>query len=121
MDPNRIKEALLNILSNAIQSIKDQGSIFIKTYTQTNFYVIEIRDTGYGIENKDMPFIFDPFFTTKKGGTGLGLAITHRIIEEHGGTIDAESKVGMGSLFRICLPLKEERELENVAKKGGKN
>lgn len=121
LDPNRIKEALLNILSNAIQSIKDQGSIFIKTYTQTNFYVIEIRDTGYGIENKDMPFIFDPFFTTKKGGTGLGLAITHRIIEEHGGTIDAESKVGMGSLFRICLPLKEERELENVAKKGGKN
>ncbi len=109
LDPNRIKEALLNILSNAIQAINNQGSIFIKTYTKNDIYVIEIKDTGYGISTEDMPFIFDPFFTTKKGGTGLGLSITHRIIEEHGGSIDVESKIGEGSVFRISLPLKGER------------
>lgn len=109
LDPNRIKEALFNILSNAIQAVNNQGSIFIKTYTKNDIYVIEIKDTGYGISNEDMPFIFDPFFTTKRGGTGLGLAITHRIIEEHGGVIDVESKIGEGSLFRISLPLKWEK------------
>jgi signal transduction histidine kinase len=52
-----------------------------------------------------MPFIFDPFFTTKKTGTGLGLTITHRILEEHKGRIEAESKPGTGSAFRVFIPL----------------
>jgi PAS domain S-box-containing protein len=107
IDPNRIKEALLNILSNSVHAVNSNGMIFIKTYVQKDTCVIEIKDTGSGITDEDMPFIFDPFFTTKNAGTGLGLTITHRIIEEHGGTIDAESKVGKGSTFRVYLPLKQ--------------
>jgi PAS domain S-box-containing protein len=106
IDPNRIKEALLNILSNAVQSIGNNGTIFIKTYVKDNNAVVEIRDTGEGIDEETLPFIFDPFFTTKKTGTGLGLTITHKIIEEHKGSIEVESKPGKGSMFRVFIPLK---------------
>jgi PAS domain S-box-containing protein len=106
IDPNRMKEALLNILKNAVQAVGNNGTIFIKTYIKDNTAVVEIKDTGAGIAEEDLPFIFDPFFTTKKTGTGLGLAITHRIVEEHTGSIEVESKPGAGSTFRVFIPLK---------------
>jgi PAS domain S-box-containing protein len=106
IDPNRMKEALLNILKNAVQAVGSNGTIFIKTYIKDNTAVVEIKDTGAGIAEEDLPFIFDPFFTTKKTGTGLGLAITHRIVEEHTGSIEVESKPGAGSTFRVFIPLK---------------
>jgi PAS domain S-box-containing protein len=105
VDPNRIKEALLNILSNAVQAMGNKGTIFVKTYVKDNAAVFEIKDTGGGIAGEDLPFIFDPFFTTKNTGTGLGLTITHRIIEEHKGSIEVESKPGAGSIFRVFIPL----------------
>jgi len=105
MDPNRIKEALLNILKNAVQAVGSNGTIFVKTYVKDNAAVFEIKDTGTGIAEEDLPFIFDPFFTTKTGGTGLGLAITHGIIEEHKGSIELESKPGAGSTFKVFIPL----------------
>jgi PAS domain S-box-containing protein len=110
VDPNRIKEALLNILSNAVQAIGRNGTIFVKTYIKNSSAVFEIKDTGPGITEETMPFIFDPFFTTKNTGTGLGLAITHRIIEEHKGRIEVESKLGIGSIFRVFIPLKKAIE-----------
>ena len=106
VDPNRIKEALINIVSNAIQVLKENDRIILRTYKDGDSGIIEIIDTGPGIDEKDMPFIFDPFFTTKIEGTGLGLAITHRIIEEHNGRIDVFSKKGQGTTFRIILPLR---------------
>lgn len=109
VDPDRIKESLLNIVKNAIQAVLTQGTISVKTFTWGNDVVVEIRDTGPGIDNKDMPFIFDPFYTTKPSGTGLGLAITRRIIEEHGGRIEVESHPGEGTTITIYLPtIKEE-------------
>ncbi len=105
VDPNRIKEALLNILSNAVQAMGSNGTIFVKTYVKDNAAVFEIKDTGGGIAEGNLPFIFDPFFTTKETGTGLGLTITHRIIEEHKGSIEVESKLGAGSIFRVFIPL----------------
>lgn len=109
VDPDRIKESLLNIVKNAIQAVVTQGMISVKTFTWGNDVVIEIKDTGPGIDNKDMPFIFDPFYTTKPSGTGLGLAITRRIIEEHNGRIRVESKPGEGTMITIYLPtIKEE-------------
>ncbi len=109
VDPDRIKESLLNIVKNAIQAVVTQGMISVKTYTWGNDVVIEIKDTGPGIDNKDMPFIFDPFYTTKPSGTGLGLAITRRIIEEHNGRIRVESNPGEGTMITIYLPtIKEE-------------
>lgn len=104
VDSNRIREAILNILTNAVHAVNSNGTISVKTYVEDNTCVIEIKDTGAGITHEDLPFIFDPFFTTKKTGTGLGLTIAHRIIEDHGGSIEVESKEGKGSIFRIFIP-----------------
>jgi PAS domain S-box-containing protein len=106
VDPNRIKDALLNILKNALHAAGNKGMVSLKTYIKNGSCVFEIKDTGMGISEQDLPFIFDPFFTTKKAGTGLGLTITHRIIEEHDGSIEVESKPGAGSTFRVLIPLK---------------
>ncbi|MBI4685269.1 MAG: PAS domain S-box protein [Nitrospirae bacterium] len=108
VDPYRIREALLNILNNALQAVVSSGAITVKTYTFKYSVVIEISDTGPGIDEKDLPFIFNPFYTTKAAGTGLGLSITNRIIEEHKGKIEVESKIGKGTTFKVFLPLKEE-------------
>jgi len=104
IDPNRVKEALLNIVNNAVQAVAIHGTITMKTYTDAGYAVLEINDTGPGIEEKNLPFIFNPFYTTKLSGTGLGLAITKRIIEEHKGRIEVDSKVGKGTTFRVFLP-----------------
>jgi PAS domain S-box-containing protein len=109
VDPGNVREALLNILSNAIHAIGSNGTIAVKTYQKKDYAVIEIKDTGCGISEEILPFIFDPFFTTKgSGNTGLGLTITHKIIEKHDGRIEIESKPHMGSTFRVFLPLKSE-------------
>jgi PAS domain S-box-containing protein len=105
VDPSRMKDALLNIMTNAIQAIVSNGTISIKTYVDDNAAVIEIMDTGGGIADETIPFIFDPFFTTKKIGTGLGLSITHRIIEEHKGRIEVKSSPGIGTTFRLFIPV----------------
>jgi PAS domain S-box-containing protein len=107
IDPHRVKEAIVNIISNAIQSITGSGSIYIRTHVENNDAVLEIRDTGRGIPEEDLAFIFNPFFTTKASGTGLGLAITHRIIQEHNGRLEFESEVDKGTVFRVFMPIKE--------------
>jgi len=107
VDLNRVKEAIMNIMTNAIQAVPGAGEISIKTYVRDAFAVLEIRDTGKGISEADLASIFNPFFTTKASGTGLGLAITHRIIQEHNGLIEVESEIGKGSLFRVFIPMKE--------------
>jgi PAS domain S-box-containing protein len=107
VDPNRIKEALLNVVSNANQAT-DGGTISVKTYPENGEAVVEVSDTGCGIREEDMARIFDPFFTTRPTGTGLGLAIAKRIIEEHDGEITVTSNYpGGGSTFKIALPVKE--------------
>jgi PAS domain S-box-containing protein len=105
VDPARIREALLNILKNAVQAVGAGGTIKVVTFRDESNCVFQIQDTGPGITDADIPYIFDPFFTTKKTGTGLGLAITHRIIEEHKGSIEVESKSGEGTTFSVSLPL----------------
>jgi PAS domain S-box-containing protein len=107
VDPNRVKEAILNIMANSVQSFTGSGSIHVRTFVKDRYAAVEIRDTGRGIPGSVMPFIFNPFFTTKAAGTGLGLAITHRIIQEHGGSIEVESEMDKGSVFRVFIPLKE--------------
>ena len=73
---------------------------------------IIIQDTGAGIPAEDMPHLFEPFFTTKPAGTGLGLAITQRIIHEHRGKIDVESRPGLGTTFIVTLPASSEAKMK---------
>lgn len=109
MDPGNVREALLNILSNAIHAIGRDGAIIVKTAIENDYAVIGIKDTGCGISEEILPFIFDPFFTTKgSGNTGLGLTISHKIIEKHNGRIEVESKPHEGSTFKVFLPLEGE-------------
>ncbi len=106
IDPNRIKEALLNVVSNANQAT-DGGTITVKSYSENGNAVVEVSDTGCGIKQEDLTRIFDPFFTTRPTGTGLGLAIAKRIVEEHDGNVRVASNYPAGgSTFKIYLPIK---------------
>jgi len=108
VDINKIKEALINIIGNAVDAVSEGGEIRISTFNEKGYAVTEIADNGHGVDPRDMPYLFDPFYTTKVSGTGLGLSITHRIIEQHRGKIEMESEKGKGATFRIYLPVKEE-------------
>ncbi|MCP6761137.1 MAG: HAMP domain-containing histidine kinase [Fischerella sp. CENA71] len=108
-DSERLLQALLNLLDNAIKHSVSNSYIFITGYKEDKQAVVKIRDQGKGIKDSDLPRIFEQFYTgdrSRKGrGVGLGLAIAKRIIEAHGGSITVTSKVGEGSTFTIYLPL----------------
>ncbi|WP_066627294.1 PAS domain-containing sensor histidine kinase [Labilibacter marinus] len=102
-----LHQVFLNILTNAIQSIKREGEITIKTSLENNNCVISISDSGCGIPKEDMKRITDPFFTTKPPGegTGLGLSITYNIIQEHHGNISFKSEPNKGTIVTVRLPV----------------
>jgi signal transduction histidine kinase len=97
---------------NAKHAIGDRGTLSLSTGFNASDHQIfvEIADTGYGIEKKNLARVFDPFFTTKPTGegTGLGLSVSYGIIKNHGGEILVKSKVGEGSAFTIFLPLAQQ-------------
>lgn len=113
IDPERIKQALLNIVLNALNVLGDGGEIRITTRRVENPDVmpdqsaieLAVEDNGPGISQEDINFIFDPFFSRNPNGFGLGLSITHNIIEEHNGKIVVESEAGSGACFKIYLPV----------------
>lgn len=106
-DPNHLKQVVINIINNAISAMHDGGKLVIRTRLLGEYVVIAFADSGPGIPKDLLPRIFEPFFTTKKdGGTGLGLSISYRIVQEHGGRIEVESKEGEGSTFTVRLPIK---------------
>ncbi len=104
---SKLHQAILNILTNAVQAIPDKGKITITTKVENDKLVLLIADTGTGISKENLPKITDPFFTTKEPGkgTGLGLSITLSIIEEHKGTIDFVSEVNKGTTVIIAFPI----------------
>jgi two-component system sensor histidine kinase HydH len=105
-DGEKLRQAFLNIIINALQATPFGGSVIISTKDyQTTTCEISFRDTGHGIGAEQLGHIFEPFFTTKLQGTGLGLAITKKIIESHGGTIAVASEVGCGTTVTVRLPL----------------
>ncbi len=107
--PSQINQVLLNLINNAAQSIEsERGLIRLTTRREDDSHVaVEIEDNGKGIPPDVLSRIFDPFFTPKDPGkgTGLGLSISHRIVEQHGGRITVDSAVGIGTKFRVVLPL----------------
>ena len=109
IDVAQIKQALVNLVKNASQAMTKGGVLSVQTDSGVDGVVVSIADTGGGIPQEQINRIFEPFYTTKKKGTGLGLMIVQRIVRDHGGRIDLESRVGKGTTFRIWLPLYERR------------
>jgi signal transduction histidine kinase len=107
MDKDQIEQALINLILNAIEATDPGGKVTVSTsfVPEAESVELTVSDSGKGIPEEDMGKIFDPFFTTRESGTGLGLAITHGIIEQHGGMIEVDSKVGSGARFTIRFPL----------------
>ncbi|HKR04014.1 MAG TPA: ATP-binding protein [Bacteroidia bacterium] len=105
--PGQLNQVFMNILTNAIDAIEENGKITVTTYRENNKLKISIRDTGKGMTEEIKKKIFDPFFTTKDvgKGTGLGLSISYGIIEKHNGKIEVISAAGKGTEFVITLPL----------------
>jgi two-component system NtrC family sensor kinase len=134
LDEDQIKQVVMNLVVNAEQSIEGRGKGRITITTRlasggrspepgspaVEMVEVAVEDTGCGIAARDLSRIFDPFFTTKEvgKGTGLGLSVTHGIVRAHGGAIEVESTVGVGSVFRVFLPL-EPQATEKVNEKEG--
>ncbi len=111
LDPQQIQQVILNIILNAFHAMPEGGQIIIDVKKVDNYAEIAISDTGVGIKQEDIKKIFRPFYTTRHTGTGLGLPISSNIIEAHGGEIKVESTPGLGSTFKIILPItKVEKE-----------
>jgi len=106
-----LQQVFLNLFINAIQAMLDGGTLHIGAHpsADSQWMVIDVTDTGVGIDPEHLPQIFDPFYTTKQvgRGTGLGLSVTYGIVEKHGGHIEAKSRVGAGDTFTVTLPLHE--------------
>jgi two-component system NtrC family sensor kinase len=104
--PQQIHQVLLNILVNAAQAISTRGTIRVRSWQTDQNQYVAISDTGCGIPEEIRARIFEPFFTTKDAskGTGLGMSISYDIIKKHGGHIDLETRVGVGSTFTLVLP-----------------
>jgi signal transduction histidine kinase len=104
----QINQVFMNLLTNAAQAVfgRDDATITITTKGDSNGVEVKITDDGPGIPPEVLPRIWDPFFTTKDvgEGTGLGLSIVHELVERHGGTIEVETKVGLGTTFTVKLP-----------------
>jgi two-component system NtrC family sensor kinase len=121
IDPNHIKQVVMNMLVNAQHATEAGGTIRVRTRRMpepmaadadsepVEMVEIAITDTGCGIPEQDLPRIFDPFFTSKEvgKGTGLGLSVSHGVVKAHGGMIKVESTVGQGTTLRIYLPMSQ--------------
>jgi len=103
-DPDQLKQVFLNLVTNAVQAMgNDGGTIVIETKGDGDYVEVTVADDGPGIAQRDLPKVFDPFFTKRAEGTGLGLTIVHRIIDEHDGHIEVVSDEG-GTVFTVSLP-----------------
>jgi signal transduction histidine kinase len=127
-DPESLLQVFLNLGQNALQAMPDGGTLEILTTRRRRsrlgygqFCEVRFRDTGIGIPRDRLKKLFIPFYTTKQKGTGLGLAISHRIIHQHGGTIEVRSTIGQGSTFSVFLPAAEQvpaNKVEDITETG---
>lgn len=109
-DSGQVHQVLLNLLLNAVQACSEGGSVRVAFASNEKTVTVSVSDTGKGIPPAVLPNIFRPFFTTKGDGTGLGLSLARRIVEDHGGRLEATSELGIGSCFTLSLPKIRPRE-----------
>jgi two-component system sensor histidine kinase PilS (NtrC family) len=105
-DRDQIRQIIYNVAKNAVRAMPDGGSLTVRGREDGAWYSIKFRDTGRGMSEEEIARLFTPFSTAFDGGTGLGMAIVRRIVEDHGGAIDVESKPGEGTTVTILLPRK---------------
>ncbi|MEW6192982.1 MAG: two-component system sensor histidine kinase AtoS [Bacillota bacterium] len=112
VDPEQMKQVLMNIIYNAYQAMPEGGTLRLRTGLSPDrkYVAVTVADTGCGIPPENLSRIFDPFFTTKARGSGLGLALAHEIVSAHGGYVDVKSKVGVGTVLRVYIPRYKEGE-----------
>ncbi|MGH9928656.1 MAG: ATP-binding response regulator [Pyrinomonadaceae bacterium] len=105
-DAGQLQQAVIALAANAIDAMPDGGVLRIVSRRNVNSVLVEVSDTGVGIPQENITRIFEPFFTTKEigKGTGLGLAVCYGILTEHGGSLDVQSTLGVGTTFTISLP-----------------
>lgn len=118
INASQIKQVVTNLVSNALQATEAAGTVEIDLQDRTDSVVLIVRDNGHGMDATRLENLFEPFYTTKDvgEGTGLGLSITHRLVEEHHGTIDPHSDgPGKGSTFRVRLPRRQPVENTEAA------
>jgi signal transduction histidine kinase len=110
LDRRRIHEALWNLVNNALQAMPQGGRVEVSARFNppSKEVIVQVSDTGEGIPEENLGRIFDYYFTTKEKGMGLGLPLAHKIIRDHGGTIEVESAAGKGTTFRVTLPVPGE-------------
>lgn len=105
VDPELIRQALVNLLMNAVQATPAGGRVELSTALDSGAACFRVADTGKGIPAERLEEIFKPFYTTRHAGSGLGLSISREIVERHGGRIDVTSEAGRGSVFAIRIPI----------------
>jgi two-component system, NtrC family, sensor kinase len=112
----KLQQIFTNLILNARDAMFEGGKIALKTEIKGESVLIEVTDDGSGIDPENLSKIFDPFFTTKGvgNGTGLGLAVSYGIVQEHSGTIEADSEIGRGTTFRLEFPIAEKRRQRAV-------
>jgi two-component system, sporulation sensor kinase E len=111
IDKKYIKQALLNIIKNAIAAMPEGGVLHVSTAVSGDMASIDITDNGVGISEEHMNKIFEPYYTTKDFGSGLGLTVVYKVIREHGGEISLDSQEGKGTTFTITLPLPQSERV----------
>ncbi|MSQ02220.1 MAG: hypothetical protein EXR71_10075 [Myxococcales bacterium] len=104
VDPDRLRQVLWNLLTNAAQSMPGGGEVRVGVEVAGRSACLRIADGGGGIAPEELSRIFDPFYTRRAGGTGLGLAVVEQLVRAHGGTVDVASPPGQGTTFTIHLP-----------------
>jgi two-component system NtrC family sensor kinase len=113
VNAQEIKQVVLNLLTNALDSLDDGGTAWIELSRREGMAQLSVRDNGCGMDAQVLEHVFEPFFTRRRAGqgTGLGLSISYRIVADHGGDIRAESPgPGQGATFRVRLPLVETHQ-----------
>jgi len=113
-DPDQIKQCLINIIRNAIQAMPNGGKILVELHFPQNEATIRIKDTGPGLSESQKEKIFEFYYSDKEGGIGLGLPISQKIMEEHCGRIEVDSRVGQGTEFILYLPYQTLTEQERL-------
>jgi PAS domain S-box-containing protein len=104
-DREKLKQVTINLVVNALEAMKQGGTLTVRVRPEGERVVMTVEDTGPGIASELLPNVFDPFFTTKEAGTGLGLSIVRKIVDQHAGDVEIESERGQGAKVVVSIPI----------------